>query len=121
MAEPALSEVWGTGTVKLASGAAAPSEGLFIPASFFEAAPSAITDFTLATAEALYVKLLQHQLTNLTETLRSADPTNRNLALVYTGFDTIEDDLLGTAFGRYSYAVLAYEPTTIPAIDPNNF
>ncbi len=56
MAEPTLEEILGTGTVRLASAAAAPSNGLFIPDSVFTSVGLATP--TTATAEGHLVALL---------------------------------------------------------------
>ena len=121
MAEPTFSEVWGTGAAKLASGATTSEAGLFIPSSFFTTGTNPIADFATATPEGLLIKMLTHQLSNLTETNRFGDPANRQISVVATGTDIVEDDASGLDFLRYSYAILAYEITTLPAIDPNNF
>lgn len=56
MAEPTISQIFGTGAQRLANGAAAPSEGLFIPDSALIAA--GLTTPTTATAEGHLVSIL---------------------------------------------------------------
>lgn len=121
MSEPTLATVFGTGAQKLASGATTPEDGLFIPASVFTSAPSPISDFSAANAEALYVSLLTYQTTTLPESQRILDIVNRQVAVEYTGYDIIEDDSSLNNFGRYSFAILLYESVTIPSINADNY
>ncbi len=76
MAEPTLTEIFGTGTEKIASGATASSAGLFIPDSVLVAA--GLTSPTNATAEAHLVALLKTLKGNLTEASYDAD-TDRSI------------------------------------------
>lgn len=121
MSEPTLSDVFGAGAQKLASGATTPGEGLFIPASFFTSAPSPVSNFAAANPEALFVSLLTHQTNNLTEAQRVLDTTNRQVAVEYSAYDIIEDAATGNDFGRYAFAVLLYESVTIPSINADNY
>jgi hypothetical protein len=74
MAEKSLVQILGTGATRLASAAAAPSNGLFIPDSLLIAA--GLTTPTTATAEAHIVALLKILKTNLTQTAYDLDTDN---------------------------------------------
>lgn len=64
MAEPTITQVFGTGSQRLANADPAPSSGLFIPDSVLTAA--GITTPSTATAEAHFVAILKTGLTYLT-------------------------------------------------------
>ena len=71
MAEKTLEQVLGTGVTRLASAAAAPSDGLFIPDSLFISA--GLTTPTTATAEAHIAAIIKLLKTNLTQSAFDAD------------------------------------------------
>ncbi|MTJ11851.1 hypothetical protein FJR11_04415 [Anabaena sp. UHCC 0187] len=82
MAEKSLEQILGTGATRLASSAAAPSAGLFIPDSLLISA-GLITP-TTATAEGHIVAIVKLLKTNLTQTVYDAD--NDNSVYVSDGF-----------------------------------
>lgn len=65
MSEPTLVQIFGTGTTRLASGAAAPSSGLFIPDSALISA--GLTTPTTATAEGHLVAVVINAESYLTQ------------------------------------------------------
>ncbi|MTJ12219.1 hypothetical protein FJR11_06335 [Anabaena sp. UHCC 0187] len=82
MAEKSLVEILGTGATRLASAAAAPSAGLFIPDSLLISA--GLTTPTTATAEGHIVAIVKLLKTNLTQTAYDLD--NDNSVYLSDGF-----------------------------------
>src|SRR4029450_12134552 len=66
MAEPTITQIFGTGATRLASGAAAPSAGLFIPDSALQTAGLATP--TTASAEGHFAAVALNAQTYLTQT-----------------------------------------------------
>ncbi|MDZ7960552.1 MAG: hypothetical protein RMY34_22170 [Aulosira sp. DedQUE10] len=84
MAEPTLVQIFGTGTVRLASGASAPSAGLFIPDSALQTA--GLTTPSTATAEGHFAAINLGAKTYLNQTNFDAN-TNQSIYLT-SGFSS---------------------------------
>lgn len=84
MAEPTLVQIFGTGTTRLASGAAAPSAGLFIPDSALIAA--SLADPTTASAEGHLAAILLAAQSYLTQTNFDAN-TDQSITII-NGFSS---------------------------------
>jgi len=92
MSESTLSEVFGTGTTRLASGATTTSAGIFIPDSVLIA--QGLTTPSTATAEAQLVAVIKSTMVNLTSTNFDSD-TDKSLYWTtgFSGFTTRPDGL----------------------------
>jgi len=92
MAEPTLEQVFGTGTLRLASSATTPSAGIFIPDSVLVA--QGLGTPSTATAEAQFVALIKASMVNLTSTNFNTD-VDRSLYWItgFPGFITRSDNL----------------------------
>lgn len=86
MAEPTITQIFGTGATRLANGAAAPSAGLFVPDSVLIAA--GLSTPATATAEGHLVALLVRVASYLTQTNFDSD-TDQSI-YVGTGFTSFQ-------------------------------
>ncbi|BAY08616.1 hypothetical protein [Calothrix sp. NIES-2098] len=84
MAEPTIAQIFGTGATRLASGASAPSAGLFIPDTALIAA--GLTTPTTASGEGHFVAVLINGQTYLTQT--AFDSNIDQSIYVSTGFSS---------------------------------
>ena len=116
MAEPTIVQVFGTGATRLASGASAPSAGLFIPDSALQAAGLATP--TTASAEGHFVALLLNARTYLTQANFDAN-TDQSLLLAngYSSFVT-----RGTSDYRQDQITVSMAKIdTAATIDPDSY
>lgn len=72
------------------------------------------------TAESLFVALLLMARNSLTPEQRAADIANRNVTVEFSGQDLV-DQGAGNVFLRDTFQVSLYRPTTIAAVDPDNY
>ncbi len=118
MAEPTLAQVFGTGAVRLASAAAAPSDGLFIPDTALQAAGLATP--STASAEGHLVGVILNAKGYLTQANFDAN-TDQSL-LVTDGFSSFTTR--GTNNDSYRLDQLTISLAkldTSSAIDPDNY
>jgi hypothetical protein len=111
MSEPTVVEVYGTN-------ASQTTTALIVAKADMEA--KGLTISANNTAESMLVYIVLSAAQNLTETNRLTDLPNRNVAIAYTGQDLI-DQGGGNVFLRDTYQISLYRPTTIAAIDPDNY
>ncbi|HEY9762797.1 MAG TPA: hypothetical protein V6D07_09735 [Trichocoleus sp.] len=71
------------------------------------------------TGESLLVALALYWLTNLSETNRLLDETNRNCALSDAGTDIYEGST--ATFMRRSFAISIYKAYVVPSLNPNDY
>ncbi|MEH2070287.1 MAG: hypothetical protein V7K47_19375, partial [Nostoc sp.] len=116
MAEPTITEIFGTGATRLASGAATPSAGLFIPDSAFVTAGLATP--TTASAEGHFAAIALNAQSYLTQT--NFDANTDQSIYIAKGFSSF------TTRGNDDYRVdqltisLAKIDSTA-TIDPDNY
>jgi hypothetical protein len=111
MAEPTIEQVFGANTTQdsvrvTIAKADFPTQGLTATAS--------------NNAEGILAYILLQSATVLTEQNRLTDLANRNIAVTYSGQDLV-DQGGGNVYRRDTYQVSLYTPTTIQAIDPDNY
>lgn len=110
MSEPSIADVFG-------SGATISATALTIPASFFQSHGLTIAPTT--NAESCLVALCLTWSNVLTETARSQDLVNRNVTVTYAGQDTISQ--ANNQYQRDVWSVVAYKPTPLNPVDPNQY
>lgn len=119
MAEPTITQIFGTGATRLANGAAAPSAGLFIPDSVLVAA--GLTSPTTATAEGHLVSILIQAKGYLTQT--NFDANIDQSVLINDGFTSFQTR--GTDNDNYRidqpFVVSLARLDDGTVIDPNNY
>lgn len=119
MAEPTITQVFGTGTTRLASGAAAPSAGLFIPDSVFTAA--GLTSPATSTAEGHLVSILIQATNYLTQT--NFDVNINQSCYISSGFTSFQ--ARGTNNDNYRidqpYVINLARLDDGATINPNNY
>ncbi|MEH1948169.1 MAG: hypothetical protein V7K77_14630 [Nostoc sp.] len=118
MAKPTLVQVFGTGTVRLASAAAAPSAGLFIPDSALQAAGLATP--TTATAEGHLVAIAINAKSYLTQTSFDANP-DQSLVIGdgFSSFTTRGTD--NTVYRQDQLTLSLAKIDTGSTVDPDNY
>ena len=116
MAKPTISEIFGTGAARLASGASAPSAGLFIPDSALIAA--GLTTPSTATAEGHLTAIILKAETVLTQT---AFGTNTDQSIYITnGFSSFTTR--GTTANRIDQKTLNFsKPDTGATLSPGDY
>ncbi|MEH1811932.1 MAG: hypothetical protein V7K26_03655 [Nostoc sp.] len=116
MAELTLVQILGTGTTRLASGATAPSSGLFIPDTVLQAAGLATP--STATAEGHFVALLLAAKSYLTQTNFDAN-TDQSIFMA-DGFSSFATR--GTTNYRQDQLTVSLAKIdTSSTIDPDNY
>jgi hypothetical protein len=110
MAEPTLTEVFG-------SGASVDGSSLVIPASFFAAQGLTISNATHA--ESLVIAMVLAWQNTLTETARAPDLVNRNVTTTYAGQDTISQ--AGSQYRRDVWSIVGYKTTTLITVNPGDY
>ncbi|MFN6486613.1 MULTISPECIES: hypothetical protein [unclassified Nostoc] len=116
MAEPTIVQIFGTGATRLASGATAPSAGLFIPDTALQAAGLATP--TTASAEGHFTAILLNGKTYLTQANFDAN-TDQSLLLAdgYSSFTT-----RGTTNYRVDQVTVSLAKIDTGAtLDPDNY
>ena len=111
MAEPTLTEVFGTGATQTSTGLTVTKA----PMSEF-----GLTATGTNTAESLLGGIVAVAAKNLSEANRANDRVNRNLTISPAGFDVVEDPAgSGQYFRRDIYTVILYksEPNTPLSLD----
>ncbi|OYD93133.1 hypothetical protein CDG76_20790 [Nostoc sp. 'Peltigera membranacea cyanobiont' 210A] len=118
MAEPTLVQVFGTGTVRLANAAAAPSAGLFIPDSALQGAGLATP--STATAEGHLVAIAVNAKNYLTQTNFDAN-IDQSLIVAdgFSSFTTRGTD--STAYRQDQLTLSLAKIDTGSTIDPDNY
>lgn len=111
MAEPTLSEVFG-------SGASQDLNNLTI--SKTDLVGKGLTAAASNRAEALLVAVILKSADVLTETARASDLVNRNVTVAYIGQDLI-DQGGGNIFRRDTFTVSLYKTTTFATVDPDDY
>ncbi|MBH8577961.1 hypothetical protein I8752_34375 [Nostocaceae cyanobacterium CENA369] len=114
--EPTLTQIFGTGTTRLASGATTPSSGLFIPDTALQAAGLATP--SAASAEGHFVALALNAKSYLTQTNFDAN-TDQSLLMAdgYASFTT-----RGTTNYRVDQITLSLAKIdTSGTIDPDSY
>ncbi len=118
MAKPTLVQVFGTGATRLASGATAPSAGLFIPDTALQTAGLATP--TTATAEGHLVAIAVNAKSYLTQ---ANFDTNTDQSLVvadgFSSFTTRGTD--NTAYRQDQLTLSLAKIDTGSTIDPDNY
>ncbi|MBK1990996.1 hypothetical protein A0J48_026410 [Sphaerospermopsis aphanizomenoides BCCUSP55] len=118
MAEKTIAQVFGTGATRLASGASAPSAGLFIPDSALVTAGLATP--STATAEKHFVAVLLNAKTALNETDFALD-TDQSIYVVpgFSSFTTRGTD--SVAYRVDQLTVNLAQLDQLATIDPDNY
>lgn len=111
MAEPTLSDIFGVASIQDAA-------TLSLQKADF--ASTGLTAAAANSAESLLVALILRSALLLTEENRLLDLPNRNVAVVYSGQDLINQGG-GNVFLRDTYQISLYRVTTIEAVDPDNY
>lgn len=111
MAEPTLAEVYGADTTQ--------SGGTLNVAKTAMSARG-LTPAVDNTAESMLVAIILTAAQSLTEANRLLDLVNRNIAIIYTGQDLI-DQGGGNVFLRDTYQISFYKSQAILSIDPDNY
>lgn len=111
MAEPTLTEVFGAGALE---------DALAIVVTKAAMAERGLTPAAQNTAESMFVAMLLNARLQLTPDGRAADIANRNVTIEFSGQDLV-DQGAGNVFLRDTFQVSLYRPTTIAAIDPDNY
>lgn len=111
MAEPTVGEVFGALTFQT-------DEQLLLNKNDMIA--RGLTATANNTGESMFVAIILNAATNLTEENRLTDLPQRNVSVVYTGQDLINQGG-GNVFLRDTYQVSLYKQTTVQPIDPDNY
>ncbi|WGV23697.1 hypothetical protein [Halotia branconii] len=116
MAEPTIAQIFGTGATRLASGAATPSAGLFIPDTALQTAGLATP--STATAEGHFVAINMGAKTYLTQT--NFDTNTDQSLLMADGYASFIDR--GSTKYRVDQITLSLAKVDDNAtIDPDNY
>ncbi|MEH2128307.1 hypothetical protein [Nostoc sp.] len=118
MAEPTIVQIFGTGATRLASGAATPSAGLFIPDSALQTAGLATP--STATAEGHLVAIAVNAKSYLTQTNFDAN-IDQSLIVTdgFSSFTTRGTD--NTAYRQDQLTLSLAKVDTSSTIDPDNY
>lgn len=110
MAEPTITEVFGINS-NLTSG------GLNVSEAMFE--EFGIQDPSTLNPEGCFVALILRAKQVLTEENRNLDTVNRQVTIVDSGQDLINQN--GTNYRRQAYTILLYKPEALPVVNPADY
>lgn len=110
MAEPTLTDIFGTGATQDLSTITIQKSAL---------AAKGLTPSANNNAESLLVALLLIMKDALTETARATDIDNRQVTIFYQGQDLINQ--AAKDFRRDSFSIMLYKQTALAAIDPSDY